>query len=143
MVTKDEILDYVMNTPGNTNRAVLESLVDNLEDTKPTVSLCKINTTNDANAHIYYSGMVLVEVDNGDIIYIPDTSIPNGVCDCIPSKDNDDYYYSITITGNNIDAVIINNTSVEYNSKAGAYIYTYRDLHRPETITIFVSSDEH
>lgn len=31
MSTKNEILNYVMETPGNTNRAVLGSLLDNLE----------------------------------------------------------------------------------------------------------------
>lgn len=31
MNTKNEILEYVMRTPGNTNRSVLASLLDNLE----------------------------------------------------------------------------------------------------------------
>ena len=30
MVTKDEIISYVMNTPANTNEAVLRSLLDGL-----------------------------------------------------------------------------------------------------------------
>jgi hypothetical protein len=30
MVTKQDIIDYVMSTPENTNRAVLESLLENL-----------------------------------------------------------------------------------------------------------------
>lgn len=34
MSTKEEIFNYVMNTPGNTNPAVLKSLLDGMEGGK-------------------------------------------------------------------------------------------------------------
>jgi len=32
MATKEDVIKYVMNTPGNTNKAVLNSILNNLSD---------------------------------------------------------------------------------------------------------------
>lgn len=67
---KQEILDYVMNTPGNTNRAVLSSMLDGVDGLK--IYIC---TSEEYDAT---SKTPIIEKPNTSLIYLVPTSEESG-----------------------------------------------------------------
>ena len=53
MPNTDEIFDYVMNSPENTNPAILKSMLNNVEDKSSGPLIVHINGTSSGDEYIY------------------------------------------------------------------------------------------
>lgn len=73
MTTKDEIFEYVMNTPGNTNPGVLRSLLDGVESGGAfVVTLNAANAADKSFAEIiaaYQAGKIPILVDSNNLVF--------------------------------------------------------------------------
>lgn len=113
-------------------------------EAQSTAPLCEITTTKPASATIHFQHMVRVNKDNSNLVYyVESDSIPAGTSYCIPVKQADQFVYSILVTGAAISSVTINNTPVAYDDKAEAYVYEWRDISYPESISIVIVSNIH
>ena len=138
MFTKEEILDYVMNTPGNTNRAILKSLLDGIENEYPKPATTRsVPVTINNNTHetgiisltsplrgyfVTKDGLEAIFVDNAVVVYpYYNEREDNYMIECKITSSTDTL--NVTLNGNTIPfntngyfiSLVTNEYPTEYN----------------------------
>lgn len=141
MVTKDEVFEYVMNTPGNTNPAVLRSLLDGVEGESSNVPCTKLSVIKpqEIELRVDESNLLLVNIE-GKFYKTSNISEASYV---LSGFFNNKFYIEFVLDSFTDDYIVaLNDQEVPYTQgkPGGGYLITYDSEIYPTEFNIVITN---